>query len=62
MDLIANSYPLGNSICGQMLLCLKTFHDQFRLDVNTIANRPGYRTVIGVKAMHPLCGIAMIIC
>jgi hypothetical protein len=45
-----------------MLLCLKTFHDQFGLDVNTVANRPGYRTVIGVKSMHPLRSIAMLIC
>lgn len=45
-----------------MPLGLQTFHNQFGLDVNTIANRPGYRTVIGVKCMHPLCGIAMLIC
>ena len=44
-----------------MNLTLKTFHDQFSLDIDTITNRQRYRAVIGVKSMHMFCGITIII-
>jgi hypothetical protein len=44
-----------------MLLRLQALHIQVRPDINTIANRPCYRTVIGVKSVDSLCGITLVI-
>jgi hypothetical protein len=43
----------------QMNLTLKVLHDQFRLDIDTIANRPRHWTVVGVEPVHAFGGITV---